>query len=365
MMLTASPNGKFLYSTDVGDVVTPQKISGFQVDPVTGVLSPTPNSPYSAGVAVNSISFPPLAGMQFHPTLNVALVNNPGDAKVYTYLANPTTGELSAVLPATIPGGWAIGTMNAANNLFYSSSISGTVGVYSFDGVGAASLQSSASNSKQGGSVMTDPAGKFLYSFNGNSSDISVYSISAVTGALSEVTGSPFPVNNPSIPTMGTFERSGKFLYVLDLLAVPFLGVPNPPFPVSNKIHAFVVNTSSGAIYSVGAPLDFGSGTPVMFGVLPNGKFLVAVSGVGVSVASIDPGTGELSSVTGSPFASGMLGTVSGALLDPSGKYIYATDSIAKQMHVFSVNDNTGSVTLLGSYAVGDGAGMPTAVGLQ
>jgi DNA-binding beta-propeller fold protein YncE len=42
------------------------------------------------------------------------------------------------------------------------------------------------------GGIAVDPTGKFVYVANGNSGNISVYTINPSTGALSEVKGSPF-----------------------------------------------------------------------------------------------------------------------------------------------------------------------------
>jgi len=59
--------------------------------------------------------------------------------------------------------------------------------------------------------LATDPAGKFLFVVNQGSDNISVFSI-ASGGTLSEVTGSPFRVG--SGPTQVLVTQSGKFLYV-------------------------------------------------------------------------------------------------------------------------------------------------------
>jgi len=40
--------------------------------------------------------------------------------------------------------------------------------------------------------IAVDFSGKFVYVANGGSNDVSVFSINAVTGALTQITGSPF-----------------------------------------------------------------------------------------------------------------------------------------------------------------------------
>src|SRR6184192_83547 len=59
-----------------------------------------------------------------------------------------------------------------------------------------------------------DSAGAFLFAANVSSSDISVYSINAGTGVLTEVSGSPFPTAPGASPVALTVSPSGKYLYV-------------------------------------------------------------------------------------------------------------------------------------------------------
>src|SRR6266571_4007470 len=59
-----------------------------------------------------------------------------------------------------------------------------------------------------------DSAGTFLFAGNVSSSNISVYSINASTGVLTEVSGSPFPTSAGASPVALTVSPSGKYLYV-------------------------------------------------------------------------------------------------------------------------------------------------------
>jgi 6-phosphogluconolactonase (cycloisomerase 2 family) len=61
----------------------------------------------------------------------------------------------------------------------------------------------------------TDPAGKYLYAY-GNSPhgpEIFVYSIDPVTGVLTEISGSPFPIDYHITDGRFLMSPSGKFLY--------------------------------------------------------------------------------------------------------------------------------------------------------
>src|SRR5207248_11042345 len=56
-----------------------------------------------------------------------------------------------------------------------------------------------------------DPAGGFLFAANAGSNSVSVYSINSGSGALGEISGSPFPTTSPLALAL---SPSGKFLYV-------------------------------------------------------------------------------------------------------------------------------------------------------
>ncbi len=73
----------------------------------------------------------------------------------------------------------------------------------------------------EGGLVAMDGQGRFLFVLNPKSNDISMFQVDQVSGALSEVPGSPFavpPTVNPSMapsqPISIATEASGKFLFV-------------------------------------------------------------------------------------------------------------------------------------------------------
>src|SRR5207245_7685365 len=59
-----------------------------------------------------------------------------------------------------------------------------------------------------------DSAGTVLFAGNVSSSNISVYSINASTGVLTEVSGSPFPTSAGASPVALTVSPSGKYIYV-------------------------------------------------------------------------------------------------------------------------------------------------------
>ncbi|MBZ5661291.1 MAG: lactonase family protein [Acidobacteriia bacterium] len=64
-----------------------------------------------------------------------------------------------------------------------------------------------------------------------------------------------------------------------------------------------------------------------------------------MTVFSIDPTNGNLSAISGSPFATGT-GPTSFAF-EPSGKFAYVTNELAGTLSGYSLNASTGALTVL------------------
>jgi 6-phosphogluconolactonase len=110
-----------------------------------------------------------------------------------------------------------------------------------------------------------------------SASNVSAYTIDSSTGALTAVSGSPFPAG--TYPFSVGVAPLGKFVYVAN--------------DFSNNISAYTINMSTGALTAVsGSPFP-GAGTnttPVSVAVDPSGKFAYVVNeGSGnVSAYAID-----------------------------------------------------------------------------
>jgi len=127
---------------------------------------------------------------------------------------------------------------------------------------------------------------------NGGSNDVSAYTITTGTGALTPVTNSPFAAGtNPSAVTV---SPNGNFLYVAN--------------GGDNNVSAFTIDGATGALTS---PATIAAGTsPSGVSIDPNGLFLyVTNSGSNnVSAYTITTGTGALTPISGAlgnPFSAG------------------------------------------------------------
>jgi len=88
-----------------------------------------------------------------------------------------------------------------------------------------------------------------------------------------------------------------------------------------------------------GSPFaNTGGDSPQGIRVTPNGKFVVVANQAtsNVSILSLAPGTGVLTDVVGSPFASG--NEPSGMAIDPSGKVVFVTNTGGDSLSAFTMS---------------------------
>ena len=247
------PSPKFAYVANQGS----DDISAYTIDATTGVLTPVAGSPFAAG----------LTPFVVNPTFTssgqlFAYVANQGSNDVSAYTINATTGVLTPVAGSPFPAG--------------------TTPVFVTP-------------------VGSGPATPFAYVANQGSNDISAYTISATTGVLTPVPGSPFAAGlAPFLVTFNTSSSGQLFAYVAN--------------QGSNDISGYAINATTGVLTPVlGSPFAAGT-TPIFVAPLdPLGTFRLSlkfacVANQGsddVSTYTIDGTTGALTPAPGSPFPAG------------------------------------------------------------
>jgi len=88
------------------------------------------------------------------------------------------------------------------------------------------------------------PPSRFAYVANYNDNDVSAYTIDATTGALTQITGSPFTAGTG--PTSVAVDPSGKFAYAANA--------------TSNNVSAYTINATTGALTQItGSPFVAGT----------------------------------------------------------------------------------------------------------
>ncbi|MHB8455872.1 MAG: beta-propeller fold lactonase family protein [Acidiferrobacterales bacterium] len=288
--ITLNPAGTIAYVTNTGSAL----ISVFNVDDTSGLLVPSSDRPFTTEQGPQSIAFNP-AG-----TFAYVLA---GD--VSAFHINPDTGEHTQV------GGWvpvgeycASVTMNPTSNFIY------------------------VVHSASGENTRYDST----YSSAGT---ISAYKINTDTGAITEVTGSPFAAG--SGPSSLTINPAGTFAYVVN---------------DDNTISAYGINGSTGALSPVtGSP--FATGASPQYMVINSAGTVAYVANKGTIWAyNINPATGALTPVADSPFATGH-GQNWGIAINPAGTFAYAANWDDYSVSAYRINAISGDLTQIGTFSTG------------
>jgi 6-phosphogluconolactonase len=198
------------------------------------------------------------------------------------------------------------------------------------------------------GGIAVDPATKFLYVTLVNAAQVAGFSINS-NGALTPIPNSPFPAGNT--PFQAVVDPAGAFLYVSNL---------NDSM---GGISAYTIDPVSGALTVVaGSPFPTQANFPGPHGLAigAGGKFLyVGMSGSVnandvVSAFSIDSATGALTQLAGSPFPTG--NDPQGVATDPAGKFLFTANAGDSTVSAFTIDAGSGGLTVVGSPVALQGA---------
>jgi 6-phosphogluconolactonase (cycloisomerase 2 family) len=179
--------------------------------------------------------------------------------------------------------------------------------------------------------------GKFAYTANYGDGTISAYTIDPTSGALNPVAGGPF--GDGTHPAAVSLAPNGKFA---------FSASDN-----GTKINAFTIDQTSGKLTPVpGSPFTVvgfttGSTFPDIAVDAQSAHLYLASYGDGeVAGFAIDPNTGALTPLAGSPYtAAGGAGAI--PAFSPDGKYLYVMDQTANEVSGYSIDPTSGALTPL------------------
>lgn len=339
---------RFLYLTQ------PAGVKGFTINPSTGALSPVAQGIVKTSAPTQVVS----------DSGGFRLYVGDGNKGLYAFFINRDNGNLTPVpdSPFNIPGGGFDIAVHPSGKLIFAAG----------NGVTVFKLNSNGSLTMVPGSpfplklsptgLTVDPSGKYLYasetSYDINTGDgasyIDAYQIDEISGALTPVSGSPYEMTsaNPSECGVGPEDIADAFgahLYTADIL--------------ESAVAGFSIEPSTGTLTKIsGSPFnaicgDYGETqnlyNPESLTVLPTGDYLFGLNGSSDSVGiyAINAGNGALKFVGRTPGSFGGISSGSNFVRsDPSGKFIYAfgfTDNGNGNSVVvgFSVNHSTGALT--------------------
>ncbi len=193
--------------------------------------------------------------------------------------------------------------------------------------------------------VAVSPNGKFLYVTNYGGNSVSAYTIAA-DGSLAEVAGSPIPAGG--LPLNVAVTPNSAYVYVA-----------NNSSGGSGSVSAYAINPATGALTAVpGSPFAVGMG-PVGVAISPNGAFVYVTNtnSGNISVFAINAASGALSTVAGSPFGPGS------AKLDiaitPNGAFAYAVAAF-QGVFAYRLDAATGAMTLVAGSPFGSATSLPS-----
>jgi 6-phosphogluconolactonase (cycloisomerase 2 family) len=321
----------YSYVTNAAD----NTLSAYSIDATTGALAiiGTPTATGTSPYATVGVETGFTSGVQamIYPKQYVVFVGNEGSNDVSAFAVNNTTGALTAV-----PGSpFAAGTDPKAMALYGSSALyvanagSNDVSAYSIDvGTGALTPLSPATiaTGTSPTSVVVVPGASVVYVANHGGSN----DISAFSIDLTPVPGSPFPAGgNPLSLAVG---GGGKFLYTAN------------PDATNPSISGFNIDPTSGAL----SPLN-GSPFPLpashYMATDQTGTYLYVTSGANIVGYAIDAFTGALTALPGFPVAAGP--NAYSVNVDPTNQFLYVTNDGAANIAGFRLDASTGALTLM------------------
>jgi len=304
--LALDPTGRFLYiANNLSDDVT-----AFSVDPASGALTQLAGSPSLIGGETQAIGIDPTGRF-----LYVFAVNGPGQS-LYEFTIDGMSGVLTAIPPAASPGGFTTGiAFDPMGNYAYLSTGSPGPGsanpivVCSIDFTTGGLAQVGSAQPVAGGASLAavSPNSNFVFSFDTVTSKLDAFETSSQGLSLAEIPQSPYPI--PVNPFSMAVHPSGNFLYVVNE-GQNFFNA-HPPSSAVGSVSAFSIDPGSGALTTVaGSPFTAGI-NPLSVVVDPSGSFAYTTSTTYPNGAtgfaqimgfSIDRGSGKLAPLSWSPW---------------------------------------------------------------
>jgi DNA-binding beta-propeller fold protein YncE len=258
------------------------QLAAFREDPYSGALTELSGSPYTVGDGARSLVL--------HPSGKFLYVANPGqgenDISLFSVQHNGTLIEM--------PPRVSVAPLGSLPQL-----------------------------------LVMDPGGNFLYVANALSNNISVFSIDSGSGALTEVTGSPFLVG--ATPLSMQITPSGSYLYV-SVAA----GNQNNGSIISFSVNSGVLQNLTPALTPTGGV------NPNGLVIDPTGSFLYVANTQSNSISIFAIGAtgtppGSLSEIPGSPLDDAYNDPFA-LLIDAKGQFLYVANQGSNNVAVYTLN---------------------------
>ncbi|HEY4902616.1 MAG TPA: beta-propeller fold lactonase family protein [Candidatus Sulfotelmatobacter sp.] len=300
----------------------------YREDPNSGVLTQLADSPFAAGNGAESVVV--------HPSKKFMYVANAVDNSIslFTIASN---GEITEVTPRTQSGSTPtiLAIDSAGTFLYEADSGSNSITVYSIDASSGALTEVTNFRTGHPLNIKLNPAGTVLYVTVTESPTGFVLAFSMNSGKVSSVIGT-FSTGGAS--PYGLFvDPKGKYLYVTN--AAP-----------DNSIAEFTIGSDGGLTPIAGSPIGQADGiNPLSVVVDPSGTYMyVANEGSNNVTAYTVASDGSISPLATPTFATGT--QPSFLVMDPNGKYLLVGNQ-SSGIEVFSLS--TGDLDTVTTFATG------------
>ena len=308
-------------------------LSSYSIDPTTGAFAavgtptPTGTSPYA------------IVGLDIGEGKRYVYVGNEGSNDVSAFAVDPATGALTAVPGSPFFSGTDPQAMTLAGpTLFVANAGSNNVSTYFIDPeTGRLGWPSTIATGKDPTSIVVAPGTGVVYVANhGGSNDISAFA----TGVFETPDGS-FHLNNMTPVALSPFPAGGNPLSLALGAGGKFLYSANPD-ATNPSISGFSIDPTTGVL----SPL---SGSPFKLLVShymatdQTGAYLYVTTGDSIVGYAIDATTGALTALPGFPVAAGA--NAYSVSVDPTNQFLYVADDGAANVSAFRLDAATGSLT--------------------
>jgi 6-phosphogluconolactonase len=280
-------NNQFLYVSNPQLPLGSSSIDAWSIGIGTGALTTVPGSPF----ALRPFELP--SGLAVDSSAQVLYVGEAGSIDAFQAGNN---GVLSTVIGSPFPAGINIYlTVDPQNRFLFASDDTSPGNVLAFtinSSTGALSAVAGSPfatipgfpGNTQPGQIVVDSTGSFVYTVLTGTNQIAAFSITASTGVLTAVTGSPFPTGNRPL-AMATVNN---FLYVSNTSDATISG--------------YTIDPTTGVLTALaGSPFAIYAG-PMATSF--DGAYLYTTTQTGLTTFSINPQTGALTQV-GTPIPYG------------------------------------------------------------
>ncbi len=263
--------------------------------------------------------------------------SNPVDPRAADYQGYPSTSTSGSGGSATGTGG-----STTPHYLYVAEGGSNQLAAYSIGSSGLTALSGSpyagSSSIPYPNSIAIAPNGTYLYLSN-YEDGVAVYSYNSSTGALTQISGSPFASAGTSLMDVA-ISPNGSFLYTADYAGSP------------GQVDGFTVSSSTGALTQIsGSPFSTTSMYTSGIAITPNGSYLYASNGetgtATISAFSITSGSGALSLLTPSNYNVGT--SPAGIAVSPNGSFLYVANYGSASISAFAIVTG-GALNSIGTY---------------